>query len=175
MGDPALDTEKSWGAELYARGDVGRIALSASLFGSWFDDYIYQAATGEEEDDLPVFQYRQQDADYLGVEAQISAPLFTFGDVEIIGDFVGDYIRAELDDGEPVPRIPPLRLAGGLEAQTERFDARVEVEWVADQDRTAAFENGYRGLHAGWARRSPIGRRVTATSRCCCRRTISST
>ena len=39
-----------------------------------------------------------------------------------------------------VPRIPALRVLGGLEAQGERVDARVEVEWTDDQTRVAQFE-----------------------------------
>ncbi|HEU5285246.1 MAG TPA: TonB-dependent receptor, partial [Sphingomicrobium sp.] len=57
------------------------------------------------------------------------------------GDVVGDYVRATVKGAGPVPRIPPLRLLGGLEAQSDRWDGRVEVEWVDDQERVAAFEN----------------------------------
>src|SRR3546814_13020140 len=42
--------------------------------------------------------------------------------------------------GRNVPRIPALRVLGGLEAQGERVDARVEVEWTDDQTRVAQFE-----------------------------------
>jgi len=53
-----------------------------------------------------------------------------------------DYVRATVrDGGGPVPRIPPFRLLGGLEAQSSNVDGRVEVEWVDDQERVAAFEN----------------------------------
>jgi iron complex outermembrane receptor protein len=33
-----------------------------------------------------------------------------------------------------------LRLLAGLEAQSTKLDGRLEVEWVADQDRVAQFE-----------------------------------
>src|SRR3546814_1244233 len=52
----------------------------------------------------------------------------------------GDYIRATLDDGTSVPRIPPVSLLGAIEAQTGAFDARAEVQWFARQDRVAPFE-----------------------------------
>ena len=51
----------------------------------------------------------------------------------------------------PAPRIPPLRLLGGLEAQSENVNGRIEVEWVTDQDRIAAFEtrtDGYTMVNA---------------------------
>jgi iron complex outermembrane receptor protein len=49
----------------------------------------------------------------------------------------------------------------GLEAQTSKLDGRVEVEWTADQDRVAAFENptdGFTMVNASLAWR-PWGKR----------------
>src|SRR5204862_60788 len=40
----------------------------------------------------------------------------------------------------PAPRIPPLRVNGGLEASSDRFSIRGEVEHVFKQDRISAFE-----------------------------------
>jgi iron complex outermembrane receptor protein len=39
-----------------------------------------------------------------------------------------------------VPRIPPLRIRGGLEARMDLLEGRVEVEHVFEQDRVASFE-----------------------------------
>ncbi|HSM53694.1 MAG TPA: TonB-dependent receptor, partial [Erythrobacter sp.] len=39
-----------------------------------------------------------------------------------------------------IPRIPPLSLLGAIEAQTDAFDARAEVEWFAKQEKVAEFE-----------------------------------
>jgi iron complex outermembrane receptor protein len=57
---------------LFARAETDNYRLSASLYGNWFDDYIFQTDTGEEEDGLPVFQYFQQDARYFGFEVEAS-------------------------------------------------------------------------------------------------------
>jgi iron complex outermembrane recepter protein len=142
IGDPTLKKEKSWGAELYARAQTQDYRLSASLFANWFDDYIFQADTGEEEDELPVFQYFQRDARYYGFEVEASATLYRSDRLRIVGDLVSDYVRATIKEGSgPVPRIPPLRVLAGLEAQTGNVDGRVELEWTDDQDRVAAFEN----------------------------------
>ena len=141
VGDPTLAKEKSWGAEAYLRAQTPDYRVSATIFANWFDDYIFEAETGAEEDGLPVFQYFQRDARYYGFEAEASATLFQAGGFRFVGDLVGDYVRATIKDGGPVPRIPPLRLLGGIEAQSDRFDGRIEAEWVDDQDRIAAFEN----------------------------------
>jgi len=141
IGDPTLSKEKSWGAEAYVRAQTSDYKFSLSVFANWFDDYIFQANTGEEEDELPVFQYFQRDARYYGFEAEASATLFEAGGFRFVADGVADYVRATIKGGGPVPRIPPLRLLGGIEAQSDTIDGRVEVEWVDDQERVAAFEN----------------------------------
>ncbi len=142
IGNPILAKEKSWGAEAYARAETDDYRFSASLFANWFDDYIFQAATGEEQDELPVFRYFQRDATYYGFELEASATLYRADGLRLVGDVVTDYVRATIKDGNgPVPRIPPLRVLAGVEAQTGNVDGRVEVEWTADQDRVATFEN----------------------------------
>ena len=140
IGDPALSKERAWGLEGYLRGTVGPVELGVSAFRTWFDDFIFLQATGAEQDGLPVYQQTQQGADYVGIEGEITAPLFETGGFKFVADAKGDYIRATLADGSPVPRIPPLSLLGGLELQSERWDARGEVEWYSEQDRIAAFE-----------------------------------
>ena len=142
VGDANLSKEKSWGAEAYLRAQTQGYRFSAAVFANWFDDYIFQAATGEEEEGLPVFQYFQRDATYYGFELEASVPLFGLGDFEIHADTVADYVRATIKDGNgPVPRIPPLRILGGVEAKSDQYEGRIEVEWVDDQERVAAFEN----------------------------------
>lgn len=140
IGDPTLSKERAWGVEGYLRGTVGPAEVSFAMFKNWFDDFIYLQATGAEEDGLPVYQQFQQDADYFGLEGEVSVPLFRSGGITVVADGKGDYIRATLADGNPVPRIPPLSLLGGLELQSAKWDARAEVEWYSDQDRISAFE-----------------------------------
>jgi iron complex outermembrane receptor protein len=140
IGDPDLRKEKSLGAEAYFRVDRRNLEVNVTGFLNRFKDFIFETATGEEQDELPVFQYFQRDATYYGFEAELSAPLFRAGGFRFVGDVVADYVRATVKGAGPVPRIPPLRLLGGLEAQSDKLDGRIEVEWVADQDRVASFE-----------------------------------
>ena len=140
VGNLDLAKEKSWGAEAYVRHDASNYSLSATVFANWFDDYIFQAATGEERDELPVFQYFQRGARYYGFELEGSAKLFEAGGFRFNGDVVADYVNATIEKGGPVPRIPPLRILGGIEAQSDHVDGRLEVEWSDEQERIAAFE-----------------------------------
>lgn len=151
IGDPDLGLERSWGIEATLHGAGNGYSLSASVFHSWFDGYIYETPTGAIQDDLPVFQYFQADARYYGVELEGSVKLADLGAFDLNLDGVADYVRATIQGSGPAPRIPPLRLLGGLEAQSDRVTGRVEVEWVADQDRIAAFEtatDGYTMVNA---------------------------
>ncbi len=145
VGNANLRTERSLGGELYARVRRGGMTLSATAFSNRFNGFIYQEATGEEQDDLPVFQYFQRDARHSGFELEASAPIARIRRFQIVADGVADYVRVTLNNRGPAPRIPPLRLLGGLEAQSTNFDGRVEVEWTADQDRTAEFETATDG------------------------------
>ncbi|RIV86790.1 TonB-dependent receptor [Aurantiacibacter zhengii] len=155
IGNPALDIERSWGAEGYVRGEIGEVKVNASVYRNWFDDFIYLAGTGEEEDELPVFAFLQQDADQWGAEAQVTFPLIEGRDFSLLGDVRGAYTRVELDDGTNAPRVPPLSLYGALEGRWEHFDLRGEVEWYDSQTDVAPFEtrtDGFTMVNAslGW-------------------------
>ena len=140
IGDANLQTETAWGLEAYARGSIGAGTFNLTVFKQWFGNYSFLEETGEEEDDLPVFQYLQQDADFFGIEADLNYPIIDGEGFRLITDLRASYVEAELADGTAVPRIPPLSLLGALEAQTGAFDVRGEVQWFDKQDRTTVFE-----------------------------------
>ncbi len=151
LGSADFRLEKSWGLEgtLHAHGDG--FSFDASAYYNWFSNYISEnrvdpsvcqaAATPSGRIvDLPCFQYQQADARYYGVEANASVRLARIGGYVINADALGDYVHANIVDDGPVPRIPPMRVLGGLEAQGDRVNGRIEVEHVFDQNRIAAFE-----------------------------------
>ena len=155
LGDPTFAKEKSWGAEasLKLGGDAFSVALTG--YANWFDGFIFADDTGLEADDLPLFVYRQRDARVWGFEAEARARLAQFGGFKLNADAVADMTRAKIKGGDFVPRIPPLRVLGGLELQGDRVDLRGEVEWTDDQTRIAAFETPTSGftlvnLSAAW-------------------------
>ena len=147
LGDPNFRLEKSWGLEatLHAHGDG--YSFDASAYYNWFSNYISENRVDQavcearsDEVDLPCFQYQQGDARYWGFEADGSVRIARIGGYTINADLLGDYVRANIVDVGPVPRIPPARVLGGLEAQGETIGGRVEVEHVFPQNRLAAFE-----------------------------------
>ena len=155
VGNPALRQETALGLEGYVRANFGGADVGLSVYRTWFDDFVYLQATGAEIDELPVYTQLQQGADYFGIEGEASLPLLRTAGFRVIGDVQGDYIRATLADGSPVPRIPPLSLLGALELQSDPLDLRGEVQWFAGQDRIAAFETetgsfAHVNLSAAW-------------------------
>jgi iron complex outermembrane recepter protein len=140
IGDPDFLTERSNGVELSLRGARPGFDFSIAGYASWFDNYIYDTQTGAIEDGLPVFQYRQASARYYGIEGEASVTLGQLGDFAVNLDGVADYTNARITGIGPVPRIPPFRILGGIEAQSDAIDARAEVEYTAPQKRIAAFE-----------------------------------
>jgi iron complex outermembrane receptor protein len=162
LGNPDFRLEKSWGLEgtFHAHGDG--FSLDASAYYNWFSNYISEnqvassvcvaaAAPSGREVDLPCFQYQQADARYYGFEANASVRLARIGGYVINADALGDYVRANIVDQGPVPRIPPMRVLGGIEAQGDTANARLEVEHVFDQNRITAFEtktNAYTMVNA---------------------------
>ncbi len=147
VGDPLLKSERAWNGELYARYDTANTAFNLTLYSNRFDNFIYEAETGNVEDDLPVFQYFQNDAKVWGVEFQGSQKVASFGDVDLKIDAVADYTRAKISGGAGnVPRIPPLRVLGGVELNGTRLDLRGEVEWSDAQTKTAPFETATDGF-----------------------------
>ncbi|MHA7872078.1 MAG: TonB-dependent receptor, partial [Hyphococcus sp.] len=174
VGDATLEEEVATGVEGTFRYTLDRFRFSVNGFYTSYDDFIILDATGEEEDDLPVFAFQAADATFRGFEAQVAAELFRMGAVDVHGDVGVDYVRATRNDGldEDLPRIPPFSAVVGLEARHEYGDLRFEVEAVADQEDVAAFElptDGYELLNLYATLRplgadSPFAIRLTATN-----------
>ncbi len=148
VGDPTFDTEKSIGGDLFVRAQTPGLQLTGTLFYNRFTDYIFAAETGAEQDGLPVFRYFQDDAEYWGFELGVNGDIAHIGSVRISLDGTADYVEATVDGaaGGPVPRIPPLRMRGGIQARNADFEARAEIEHVFEQDRVAGFETPTRAF-----------------------------
>lgn len=165
IGNPDFGTESSIGGELYLRINKPTWQVAVTAYYNDIDDFIIDVPTGEEEDGLPVFQFIQDDAEFYGFEVEGSVLLARAGGFSFIADGVADYTRASLNATGPVPRIPPLRLLGGLEAQSDTINGRVEVEWFDDQERNAVFEtetDGFTLVNAQVAWK-PFGREGNVT------------
>lgn len=176
IGNTELDSEKSFSLDLSFRKKVGRVTGALSLFYNHFTDFIGLFASGDEEDDLPVYGYRATDADFYGGEAEVTfhlrkpaatesaedgkaASLTTGQQLDL--EFQADYVRAtDRSTDDPLPRIPPFRASAALRWKFDRWSASVEGQYAARQNRTSGFElptDSYFLVNASLGYRLPIG------------------
>jgi iron complex outermembrane receptor protein len=140
IGDPNFRKETSDGFEAYVRYDGEGHSVSLTGYVTDFDGFITALPTGAEQEGLPVYQYQQLPARFKGFEASGSIDAFHWNGGVLKLDASADYTHAQLKNVGPVPRIPALRLQGGVEAETGPLHLRGEVEWNDDQPRVSALE-----------------------------------
>lgn len=140
VGDPSLDIETNMHFETGYRVHGERLSGSIVVYVDRFDDYIYQQNTGEEEDELPVRVWSQQDAEFLGGEIELRYDLghMRSGHWQVFG--FADIVRAELDNGQDVPLMPPLRVGLGLDWDRDRWGASLLWIHADGQTRVADYE-----------------------------------
>jgi len=151
VGDPTLNPETSLGLEASVRGSAGPVHLTANVYRNLFSNFIFNSPTGESEDDLPVFAFRQGRATFTGFEAQAQAKLGTALGIDWGGELQADAVRATVKHFGPVPYLPPMRILGAITGARGQFDGRLEVERAFAHRRTAPIETetpGYTLLNA---------------------------
>lgn len=139
LGDPTLGLEIATGIEAAFRHREDGHFLTANIFYTDYNDYIFEVATGEIEDGLDVFAFTAQDATFRGFEVQGGMDLGQLSGFDISGDALVEYVRAKTDSGN-LPRIPPLSMLVGLEGETDIFKLRSEVEYAAKQNKVSEFD-----------------------------------
>ena len=160
VGNPDLKPERALGLDLSLRWRTRRVSGELTYFRNRIANYIFAQPLTEEEfeareeefenrfpgreisheghghggadADLDFVEYVGADSTLQGVEAHTDVQLTS----RFVAEFGLDYVRGALSDGDlPLPRIPPLRLRGGLRYQQNAFQAGAEVVGAADQKR----------------------------------------
>jgi iron complex outermembrane receptor protein len=157
VGNPFLVEEKAATAEIGLKKTTGAVRFDASAYYTRYTGFIYRALQGftcepeshggefhcDEEGhgggaghdhafDLVYFQ--QRDATFYGAElaAQLDVGRVWNGIWGIDGQY--DFVHAEFENGENVPRIPPHRLGGGVYYHDASWLARVGLLHAFAQD-----------------------------------------
>ncbi|MYE14329.1 MAG: TonB-dependent receptor, partial [Gammaproteobacteria bacterium] len=135
------------------RGGGDRWSASGTFFYTDFADFIYQAATGEEEHGFDVRQFAQADATFAGfeVEGRLTVAEWGIGRLQLGAFF--DMVSPELDvsGNDNLPLIPPDRVGVSVAFTSDRLRANVNYQRASDQDDVADFElptDGYDDLRA---------------------------
>ncbi|XHS33236.1 TonB-dependent receptor [Pseudoxanthomonas sp. UC29_72] len=147
IGDATLDKEKANRAELGLQYSNDWMDAKVSAYYNRYNNFIYVADTGgqwyhEEDDDyLPIRQWTQADATFHGFEGEAD---FHLAKSDTAGDWdlhvFGDTVRARLNDGGNVPRIPPGRFGAQLRWQATNWRASLGATRYMKQDKLGANE-----------------------------------
>jgi iron complex outermembrane receptor protein len=144
-GDPGIERERSNSVELTLRRTTGPVHLTANLYHSRFSSFIFQAPIDEVEDDLPVYEYRQDRARFSGIEVSGDARIGRALGIDWTAELQADAVRATVKNFGPAPFIPPVRLLGAIAGSRGALDGRLEVEKAFAHERTAPNETDTRG------------------------------
>jgi iron complex outermembrane receptor protein len=146
VGDADLGIESNLHMELAYRLHQGPVTGTISIYRDDFDDYIYLANTGLEEDGLPLGEWSQQNAEFTGGEIEVRWDLghTGTGHWQLFGFY--DRVRAELDNGENVPRIPTDRIGMGVDWDHDMWTGNVTWINASSHTRTAEFETATPGF-----------------------------
>jgi iron complex outermembrane receptor protein len=170
VGNPDLRPEHALGFDVALRWRSARASGELTYFRNNINDYVFRAPITEEEfvrrlpefearfpgrdidaaslptDEFPIVENVAADSILQGIEAHSDFQLTSELSVELGLDYVQGTLQ---ETDEPLPRIPPLRVRGGLRYQKNAFQAGGEVTAAATQDRVFPTEtptDGYQLL-----------------------------
>lgn len=159
IGDPSLTKEAAASFEIGWRRARGDFRFDATLFHTRYNGFIFKRFTGNTCDDdfatcvagpgaeLLQIVFAQRDANFTGFEAigQLDVlPIYggTFGI-----DAQYDIVDARFADGTYVPRIPPMRVGGGLFWRDGNWLIRTNYLHAFRQDHISANETETAGYN----------------------------
>jgi iron complex outermembrane recepter protein len=163
-GNPNLAIETAESLEAGLRRAVGPFRFEATLYYTWFQGFIFRRLTGNFCDGdtgicgpAPMTGsneavYSQRDAIFRGGELQSQLDVARLGRGWWGVENQFDFVRATFADGTNVPRIPPLRVGGGLFYRDGSWLARVNLLHAFAQNNVAVIAEtptpGYNDLRA---------------------------
>jgi iron complex outermembrane receptor protein len=140
IGDPNLTIETAKSVEIGLRRATGPFRFEATAYYTRFDGFIFRRLTGvlcgsdfnscgngDPDNEGKQAIYSQRDAIFRGGEFQSQ-----FDVAQLYGGTWGiedqfDIVRATFTDGTNVPRIPPVRVGGGLFWRDANWLVRVNL------------------------------------------------
>lgn len=162
IGDPNLDEEEATNLAVSLQYDNDTVNVLISAYRTDFSDYIYEAPTGDEEDELPVFLWQQNDADFTGLEADFGWKAAEWDQGSFSLNVGVDIVDVDLSGAatSDLPRIPPRRYRLGFGLEHQNFIARLVYTDVDDQDDVGLEElptDGYENVSAYLGYRFDVG------------------
>ena len=155
FGDPHLPNETSTNLEIGYRHKAGILTGEVSVYRNSMGNYIYLeyeeeeheepdpptgGAPDEHEEEPQHTSYISRDATFTGVEGSLGLRLLQGPNLNVAMRIFGDMVRAELADGNAVPRIPPAKLGLRLDLYQPQWIVQVRATRAFAQDRPGVSE-----------------------------------
>jgi len=168
VGNPNLTSERALGVDLSLRWRGSRASGEITYFRNDINDFIFRNILDEEEfeereeefvarfggrepaghehaeggeaeseEELAIIEFVGRDSVLQGVEAHADVSLTSRVFLEVGADYVRGAVKGS---DHSLPRMPPLRVRGGLRYQYSAFQAGGEVVAAATQDRVFGAE-----------------------------------
>ncbi len=168
VGNPSLESERALGFDLSLRWRAPRLSGEVTYFRNSIGDFIFRqemdheefeareeefvarfggrepaghehGAGGEEEEEeeFAIVEFVGADALLQGIEAHADVQITSTLAAEVGVDYVRGSLRTS---GDPLPRIPPLRVRLGLRYHADAFQVGGDVIASASQDRVTGAE-----------------------------------
>jgi iron complex outermembrane receptor protein len=172
-GDPTLQKERGTNADVAMEWRSGDDHVRIGAFTTRFSRFISLEATGNDVqvtdddgnvEDVAEFVFRPVRARMNGIEIEgrrrlVQSPWT----LDLSGKL--DLTRAKnLDSGEPLPRVAPLRVLLALDGTQGPWGGRIEVDHAARQERVPSTDRptpGHTLVHLSLTRRFTLGNNGT--------------
>ncbi len=139
--NPDLSSEDIQAVSVSLEYGAGRLRASATGYVRWADSFIYDTPTGEIEDGLPVYQFRQNDASFIGSDLSLEYRLYEDANWVVNSEFSYDFVnsRIDLNENDNFPREPANRFMSRFEAIRDSLTAVFSLAHFAEVSDTAEF------------------------------------
>ncbi|WP_407846525.1 TonB-dependent receptor [Chryseobacterium sp. KCF3-3] len=141
-GDDKLDKETANTIEIGAGLNLKNLRVSANWYNTSYKNYIYLAHTGISREIFLVKEWRSDDTEINGIEAEAAykADLGKIGKWEIGGYYdlvrnisVADSSIRKWSDGDYMPNMPTSRFGFSLEGNVQNFSMNVSLDHYLKQ------------------------------------------
>lgn len=140
QGNHKIDAERGYGGELEYRSYGESVNLRASMYGTWFLNYLAPRAAGDTNWSqlLPIYRVQGDEALLWGTSYSIEH------DCErgIYGLLIASYVRGRYKDRRwrDLPQIPPFKAYGEIAYKFEHLRLGANVTLAAPQNKTDRYE-----------------------------------
>ncbi len=144
IGDVNLESERSNNIDFSLGYENDGYFLNASVYSNAVDDYIYLKDSGNKQDNLPIVNFTQADADFNGYEIEVGKS-FAVNNGELQISYGRDEVVGTFSSGGNVPRITPIKNIYSFSYAQENILYDLKIKDVQREDDLGLNETATEG------------------------------